>query len=167
MGRVCPRHSHCGRPLNSVVSRHRIDREFRLLLLSAVRNHRGGESSPHVQSRATEWHLRLSDAPNPHQSRAVVSCQSRCGVRFFHRGRGKRSRLRSSSRVLIGALLHRVARFRCAVGHGAGCQPGVCSAGWWAGQTMTANNALELSVKYRGPRLPAARSLWPAVQVGR
>jgi hypothetical protein len=32
---------------------------------------------------------------------------------------------------------------------------------------MTANNALELSAKQRGPRLAAARSLWPAAQQDR
>ena len=32
---------------------------------------------------------------------------------------------------------------------------------------MRSNNALELSVNYRGPRLPAARSSWPAAQLGR
>jgi hypothetical protein len=32
---------------------------------------------------------------------------------------------------------------------------------------MTANNALELSVMHREPRLAVARSLWPAAQLGR
>ena len=32
---------------------------------------------------------------------------------------------------------------------------------------MTPNNALELSVIHCGPRLPAARSSWPAAQLGR
>ncbi len=32
---------------------------------------------------------------------------------------------------------------------------------------MTANNALERTVKHRGPRLAAARSSWPAAQLGR
>ena len=30
-----------------------------------------------------------------------------------------------------------------------------------------ANNALERTVRHRGPRLAAARSLWPAAQLGR
>jgi hypothetical protein len=32
---------------------------------------------------------------------------------------------------------------------------------------MTANNAFERTVKQRGPRLAAARSSWPAAQLGR
>jgi hypothetical protein len=32
---------------------------------------------------------------------------------------------------------------------------------------MTSNSELELSVKHRGPRLAAARSLWPAAQQDR
>jgi hypothetical protein len=32
---------------------------------------------------------------------------------------------------------------------------------------LPSNNALELSVDHRGPRLSAARSSWPAAQLGR
>ena len=35
------------------------------------------------------------------------------------------------------------------------------------GAPLMSNNALERPVKHRGPRLPAARSLWPAAQLGR
>jgi len=33
--------------------------------------------------------------------------------------------------------------------------------------SMLANNTLERTVEYRGPRLAAARSSWPAAQLGR
>jgi hypothetical protein len=33
--------------------------------------------------------------------------------------------------------------------------------------TMMPNNAFDRTVKHRGPRLAAARSSWPAAQLGR
>jgi hypothetical protein len=125
------------------------DRGFRLLLPSAVRNCRRGEHPSDHECRATEPRLRLSDASNPLESRAVVSCQSLCGVAVFHRLRGKRRRLRNSPRICVGPVLCGVGRVRCAVGHCACGQLFVRSADQWRAETMTPNHAVNTDAHRR------------------
>jgi hypothetical protein len=125
------------------------DRGFRLLLPSAVRNHRRGKHSSHPQCGAAEPGLRLSDASNPHESRAVVSCQSLCGVRVFHRLRPKRRHIRSSPRICVGPVFFGVSRVRCAVDHCTCGQLCVRSAGQWWGRTMPPNHAVNTDAHRR------------------
>jgi hypothetical protein len=136
------------------------DRGFLLLLPSAVRNHRGGEHPAHPQRRTAEPRLRLSDAPNPHESRAVVSCQSLCGLRVFHRLRAKRRHLRSSPRICVGPVFSGIGRVRCAVGHCACGQLCVRSAGqWWAERCRLTTRSTRTPTG-GAPRLGGRRLPW-------
>jgi len=124
-----------------------------------VRNHRRGKHPAHPQCRTAKPDLRLSDASNPLESPPLVSCQSLCWVRVSHRLRLKRRHLRNTPRVCVGSIFCGVGRVRCAVGHCAGGQLCLRSAGKWSAErcrltTRSARTPTGGAARLGGRRLP-------------
>ncbi len=161
VGRVCPRHGYRGRPLNSAVRRHldapsqqiplaRCSSSYgrghiaRILHLGAVVSRSSAKRSSSVSDGVAS--CRLSGCFGGSRY-VVVSVERNCpikplGVRSLHRHCFRRLGISHHQQLVWPRFPLKEAQ-------------------------MTSNNALERTVGHRGPRLAAARSPWPAAQLGR
>ena len=144
VGRVWPRHSGGGRPLNSVVIR----RSVRAEMHSQYFGQRAANPSPSITAEAVTSHNRARGASLGWG--VVMACSRASAQHRFYKV------CKSAGTVVLARLKHRLPGLRLA-----SVRSSV------AGGDVTYNYAFERTGGHRGPRLSAARAAWPAAQRGR
>ena len=166
VGRVWPRHSHRGRPLNSVVRTH-----------ANTSYHPGDTRRSRCRNRCG-GHLRVCaavrfclGAARARASAVDAHTVGELSVRVCFADTGRSTWFCASAIISLTLDRRSVGLCPCLRDHLLHCVglvcTGVCAYRGEMRTCMRSNNAFERTVRHRGPRLAAARSSWLAAQLGR